>query len=107
MYGMDGNAQTISRLITVLAILPPALRYAVSGALLFQSVSRLARFCGMATKIYCLINPTVNKHFITSEPGIDKYARSLPHRMRALRRHCHDLVRPANLHSYSIADQTP
>ncbi|MCE0962355.1 hypothetical protein [Pseudomonas putida] len=105
---MDGNAQKFSLLPTVLALLTHALRYAVPGTLLFQSVPSLARVCGMAIKIYCLINHTVNKRFISSGHGIDTHARSLPRRMRAaLRLHCHHQGRPANLHSYSIADQTP
>ncbi|WP_146024534.1 MULTISPECIES: hypothetical protein [unclassified Pseudomonas] len=105
---MDSNAQKFSLLFTVLAILIHALRYAVPGGLLFQSVPSLARVCVMAIKIYCLINHTVNKRFISSGHGADTHARSLPSRMRSpLRLHCHYQVRPANLHSYSIADQTP
>lgn len=109
MYGMDGNAHKTSRLDTLLALLNHALRYAVPGAALFQSVPRLARFCSIAIKsFYCLISHTINKRFITSDPGIVTHARPLARRMRApLQRQCHCQGRPANLHSYSIADQTP
>lgn len=109
MYGMDGNAHKTSRLDTVLALLNHAVRYALPGAALFQSVPRLARFYGMAIKsFYCLINPTINKRFITSDHGIVTHAWPLARRMRApLKRQHHCQGRPANLHSYSIADQTP
>lgn len=109
MYGMDGNAHKTSRLDTVLALLNYALRCAVPRVALFQSVPRLARFCGIAIKrFYCLITHTVNKRFITSDHGIFTHARPLARRLRApLQRQCHCQGRPANLHSYSIADQTP
>lgn len=107
MYGMDGNAQKTSRQDTVPALLKHALRYAVPGAALFQSVPRVARFCGIAIKsFYCLISHKINKRFITSEHGIVTHGRPLARRAR-LQRQCHCQGRPAKLHSYSIADQTP
>lgn len=109
MYGMDGNAHKTSRLDTVVALLSHALRYAVPGAALFRTVSRVARFCGIAIKsFYCLITHTTNKRFITSDHGIFTHPRPLARRLRApLQRQSHCQGRPANLHSYSIADQTP
>lgn len=130
MYGMDGSALKTSLLFTMLAPSKPALRYAMSNTVLFQTVPSLAQLSGKAINTcFCFITRMGRQFFISAKAGTGSYigrlriARPLVRHPRWLAcqpqatmprrytsppwQHCHGPVGPVNLHSHPIADQTP